>query len=227
MLDSPTCRLPPPVPSAPAPSRALTVWVAASYSAWSPSAASLLSPALAPLIRREPGTKLTPKGSGSTTATSMAVSLPTLVAKTLYSTTSPSRRSPPLRSVQVFWVPRKLGSSVEMDMANMPSANWSPSVATSTVALVAPLVSRPLTSTTSTSSPAMLVRRPESWGRSPALLWMPGAWDTGTPSTVREELKKSEDEPGCPSLRLSESLSAPQVPPRKRSLSPVRPESPS
>lgn len=101
--EPPAASVPPLAASAPDARRATTRRVAASYSAWSSPAASVLVPVPAPVVKRmEPGRNATSAGSVSVARRPVAPSWPVLVPAIVYSRTSPCSTTPPLRSVTVF-----------------------------------------------------------------------------------------------------------------------------
>ncbi len=180
--------VPPTVALAPVPSRTRTVRDAAMYSPWSSAVASVLAPALAPVVTlSDPGTNVSPLASTSLSTTSVAVSKPVLITVIVYSSMSLASTAPPgwlVRLATVLLLVDRSGRVVATEVTKPPSANESWSVDTLTVALVWPCETLLVTSMTSMSMPLMLLAVPVSCGRSPA-------FDTAAPRYERELLKKS------------------------------------
>src|SRR5688572_32790422 len=97
----------------------------------------------------EPGTKLTPAGSGSVRTTSIASSLPVLTAWIVYSITSPASSTPPSTSTADLVDVVKSGRKSEIEVTNAASKYTSPSDVAWIGAEVSPPASLSVTSTTS------------------------------------------------------------------------------
>ena len=80
-----------------------------------------MAPAFAPdAIASEPGTYVTPAGSGSVRTVLIDVSLPVFTTLIAYSSTSPATIEPPFTSVTDFVDVLKSGRNVEMLVIHPP-----------------------------------------------------------------------------------------------------------